>query len=52
MNTSKPKFRIKFQYLYEKQWSIGMCFSHMFDETYLYINLFKISISIGLLDDT
>ena len=32
-------------------WSFGICFSHMFEETYLYINFLWWSISIGMLID-
>ena len=43
----------KFQVLVDKHpkglWSFGMCISHANDETYIFINLFKISISIGKL---
>lgn len=36
----------------ERGFSFGICFTHdvYFNETYLYINLFKWSISIGLLN--
>ena len=33
----------------QEAWSIGLCLSHWHDETYLYINLLKWSISIGFL---
>ena len=31
------------------EWSVGVCLSHWANETYLYINLFFITISIGKL---
>lgn len=31
----------------EKMWSIGCCLSHWDAETYLYINLFKWTLTIG-----
>lgn len=43
----------KFQVLVDKHpkglWSFGMFINHSIDETYIFINLFKISISIGKL---
>ena len=43
----------KFQVLVDKHpkglWSFGMFICHSNDETYIFINLFKISISIGKL---
>ena len=45
--------KTKFQVLVDKHpkgmWSFGICISHFYDETYIYLNLFKISISIGKL---
>lgn len=45
--------KTKFQIIIDKQpkrlWSFGICISHFNDETYIYINLFKLSISIGKL---
>lgn len=43
------KFRIKVDNMYKGNWSFGICLSHAWEETYLYINLFKWSISIGWL---
>lgn len=43
------KFGIKVDKVSERMWSIGICLSHCFDETYLFINLVKWSISIGWL---
>jgi hypothetical protein len=31
----------------EKMWSIGCCLSHWDTETYLYVNLFKWTLTIG-----
>lgn len=45
--------KTKFQIVVDKQpkgiWSFGICISHFLDETYVFLNLFKISISIGKL---
>lgn len=47
--------KAKFGVLFEKQqpeyhmWSFGICLSHWEEETYLYINFFRWSISIGKL---
>jgi len=50
MGTSKDtKFRIKVDPIIQEAWSIGLCISHWYDETYLFINLLKWSISIGFL---
>ena len=43
------KFQIKTDRQPDGWWSFGTCISHMGEETYLYINLFKWSISIGFL---
>lgn len=42
---NNTKFGIKIDRMHPTQWSIGICFSHFMDETYLFIW----SISIGLL---
>lgn len=49
MNELKVKWSIKIDKLYKNQWSFGICISHQEEETYLFINLFKWSISIGKL---
>ena len=50
METNKgTKFRVKVDKIIQEAWSIGLCLSHWYDETYLYINLLKWSISIGFL---
>jgi hypothetical protein len=50
MGTNKgTKFRVKVDSIIQEAWSIGLCLSHWYDETYLYINLLKWSISIGFL---
>lgn len=43
------KFRVKIDKTWEGCWSFGICLSHMNDETYIFINLFKWTISIGKL---
>lgn len=47
------RFNTKFKIILEKlpkgKWSLGICLSHDDLETYLYINLFIWSISIGKL---
>lgn len=48
---SKVKFSIKVDKMGDYQFSIGACISHWQDETYLFLNLFKWSVSIGLLYD-
>jgi hypothetical protein len=45
----KVKFGIKIDEHSDGVWSFGTCLSHYFDETYLYINLFKYTVSIGFL---
>lgn len=45
----KTMFGITIYKMCEKDWSVGMCFTHSFKETYLYINLVKVSIAIGVM---
>lgn len=53
MPNRKIKFGIKIEKMWEGWWSFGICLSHSEDETYILINLFKWSVSIGnLYDDT
>ncbi len=40
-------FRVKIDKQPIGWWSFGICLSHQDEETYVYINLFKWSISIG-----
>lgn len=47
MPESKPKFGVEVQPMLAQTWSIGIAISHYIDETCLYINLFKWTISIG-----
>ena len=47
-NTRKTRFRIKVDTNYGR-WSVGACLSHWKPETYLYINLFRWTVSIGML---
>lgn len=51
MNNDDVRFRIKLDKMTATQWSVGMCLSHWVDETYLFINFIKWSISIGFLYD-
>lgn len=44
---NKTKFRIKVDKNPESMWSFCIGVSHFVDETYLYINLFRIAIAIG-----
>ena len=48
MGEAKLKCGIDFQTKPKGMWSFGICFSHWKPETYLYINLFKWSITIGM----
>lgn len=43
------KFGIKAYRHFEGAWSFGVCFSHAFGETYLFINFAKWTVSIGWL---
>ena len=43
------KFGIKVNRMPEGFWSFGSCISHAIEETYLFINFFRWSISIGWL---
>ena len=47
MGNGKLKWRFVTEKMYDGQWSFGVCLSHSVEETYVYINLFKWSISIG-----
>ena len=48
MSEGKLKFGILVEEVWEGCWSFGVCLSHSFDgQTYLFINLFKWTISIG-----
>lgn len=58
MNKNKAKFGIKIDKCPHGWWSFGVCFSHAtfeeydggeLHETYLYINFFNRSISIGFM---
>lgn len=44
---SEIKFGIKMDKMFDNSWSFGVCLSHSYDETYLFINLFKRVILIG-----
>ncbi len=44
----KSRFGIRVEKLHPlSEWSVGICLSHWVTETYFYINLFFITISIG-----
>ena len=43
-------FGIRVHNMFEGAWSLGICLSHNFDETYIFINFFKKSIAIGWID--
>lgn len=48
MSEGKLKFGILVEEVWEGYWSFGICLSHSFDgQTYIILNLFKWSISIG-----
>lgn len=48
MTETKLKWGIQIDKInFPFMWSVGACISHMGDETYLYINLIRWSISIG-----
>lgn len=49
LTQNKTKFRIKIDKMSAHTWSFGICISHWYDETYLFINAIKWSISIGFL---
>jgi hypothetical protein len=46
---NKTKFRVMIDKCPDELWNIGVTFSHMGDETYLHIGLFKWSINIGIM---
>ncbi len=46
----KGKFGVTGNKLMKGQWSFGFAITHDEYETYLYINLFKWSVAIGILD--
>lgn len=48
---TKTKFGVKVDKLWSGRWSFGICFSHDKPETYIFINLFKWTITIGMLAD-
>lgn len=47
MFEEKLKWGFEIKKMYEGTWSFGICLSHSVEETYVYINLFKWTISIG-----
>ena len=51
MSSNRAKFKADVNKMWPGEWSLGVGLSHSSDETYIYINLIKISISIGWLVD-
>ena len=49
MDETKAKFGIKVDKHYDGAWSFGICLSHWAEETYIFINFWKWSVSIGKL---
>lgn len=48
MIDGRLKFGIAIEKLWDGEWSFGICLSHSIDgQTYIFINLFKWTISIG-----
>lgn len=48
----KKKWGIYVDEQWDGDWSFGICFNHRYwGETYLYINFFKWSISIGYMEE-
>lgn len=51
MGETELRYGVKVDKLHvPDMWSLGMCLSHCFDETYLYINLIFITVSIGKME--
>lgn len=49
MEETKAKFGIKVDTQWDNAWSFGICLSHWNEETYIFINFWKWSVSIGKL---
>lgn len=47
MFEGKIKWGFEIEKMPDGHWSFGICLSHFVEETYVYINLFKWTISIG-----
>lgn len=47
MGESDVGWGVNIETMMDGQWSLGICLSHWIDETYLFINLFKWTITIG-----
>ncbi len=47
MNETELKFGINIEKHDRDMWSFGICLSHWDDETYIYANFYRYSISIG-----
>lgn len=49
MIETKTKFKVDIFKNCKGMWSFGICLTHHFEETYVYINFFRWNISIGKL---
>ena len=47
MSNTKARFGIDFVKHSSGMWSFGICFSHFDEETYIYVNFYRYSVSIG-----
>ena len=48
MNETSLRWGIKVDRVdFPKMWSVGICLSHWVSETYIYVNLLFITVSIG-----
>lgn len=47
--SDKARFGFRIYRMSKKDWSLGVAFTHSFNETYLYLNLIKFNIVIGFL---
>lgn len=47
--SDKARFGFRIYRMSKKDWSLGVAFTHSFNETYLYLNLIKFNIAIGFI---
>lgn len=47
MGNAEVRWGISVDEMTKDSWSVGICLSHWVDETYIFINFFKWSMSIG-----
>lgn len=47
MGNGEVRWGVKIDKMMSESWSFGICLSHWKEETYVFINFFKWSISIG-----